>query len=287
MSSILDEFDTDSLFINVGGFLNDQLDEKWKVLSDEKKVFYIQKLSRVIEDYVNERCYKEVQRKLYNSPIDDFRINWKQEVIAKSALFTAKKRYSMWHVLEEGAPVDRIKNVGLEIVRSDTPLTIKPRLKEMVNMILHGASDGEIKNTILRHKKEMMNVFPEEIAVNTGISDTEKYIDSNGRALKGAPWHAKGVINYRKLLEHLHIKNKYEDIMSGTKTKVVYVKKNSLGIESVSFIRWPEEFNEILQIDYQKHIDKFYNEKIQMLLEPMGKTDLINDNKTDMDLFFS
>lgn len=282
----MNKFDTDSLFINIGGFLDDKIGKNWRSLSDEKKIFYIKKLSRVIEDYVNTQCYKEIQRKTYNSIVQDFRIKWKQEVIAKSALFICKKRYSMWHINEEGVDVNKIKNVGLEIVRSDTPSSIRPRLKEMVDMILKGVTDSELKLTILKHKKEISKVYPEEIAVNVGVSDIEKYQDSDGKAMKGAPWHVKGVLNYRKLLEYMSIKDKYEDISSKTKVKVVYVKKNLLGIDSVSFIRWPKEFDDAVQIDYQKHIEKFYTDKILMLLEPMQKTDLLRQNSAGLDLFF-
>ncbi len=282
----MNKFDTDSLFINVGGFLDSKLGKDWRKLSDEKLIFYIKKISRTIEDYVNEHSYKETQRKTYNSNVQDFRIKWKQEVIAKAALFICKKRYSMWHINEEGADVDKIKNVGLEIVRSDTPSAIRPRLKEMVDMILRGISDSEIKLKIYKHKNEISKVYPEEIAVNVGVSDIDKHLDFEGRAIKGTPWHVKGVLNYRKLLEILNIKEKYEDISAKTKVKVVYVKKNMYGVESISFIRWPEEFNEIVQIDFQKHIDKFYLEKIQMLLSPMGKENLLKDNSAGWDLFF-
>jgi hypothetical protein len=282
----LNGFDTDSLFIDIGGFLDDKIGKDWRSLSDEKKIFYIKKLSRIIEEYVNENCYRETQRKTYNSAVQDFRIKWKQEVIAKSALFICKKRYSMYHVNEEGAPVNYIKNVGLEIVRSDTPSSIRPRLKEMVDMILKGSTDKELRDTILKHKSEISKVYPEEIAVNVGVSDIEKYQDSDGKATKGTPWHVKGVLNYRKLLEYMSVKDKYEDISSKTKVKVVYVKKNLLGIDSVSFIRWPKEFDDVVQIDYQKHIEKFYTDKILMLLEPMQKIDLLKQNSAGLDLFF-
>lgn len=278
--------DTDSLFVDIGGFLDTNIGTGWRALSDEKKIFYIKKICLLMENYVNEHCYKDTQRRTYNSAVTDFKIRFKQEVIAKAALFISKKRYSMWHIDEEGATVDKIKNVGLEIIRSDTPSAIKPRLKEIVDMILRGVPDSELKAMITKHKKEITGVYPEEVAVNVGISDIEKHILTDGSSGKGAPYHVKGVVSYRKLLSHLNLKEKYEDITSGAKAKVVYVKKNMLGIETVSFVRWPKEFEDVIQVDYQVHIQKFYLDKILTLLEPMGKTDLVNDSKSGLDMFF-
>lgn len=239
-----------------------------------------------METYVNDYCYKEIQRKSYNSPVVDFRIKWKQEVIAKAALFISKKRYAMYNVDEEGATVDKIKNVGLEIVRSDTSSAIKPRLKEIVDMILRGVDDSVLKSTIANHKKEISRVYPEEVAVNIGISDIEKYEDSDGNATKGAPFHVKGAIGYKKLLKHMKLENKYNTLNSGAKAKVVYLKKNMLGIESLAFTRWPKEFDDVVQVDFQKHIEKFYIDKIKTLLEPMGKECLLNENESFLDNFF-
>lgn len=279
--------DTDSLFVDIGGFLDDKIGPEWRKLSDEKIVFYIKKISRIMEDFVDEHCYREIQRKDYNSAEQNFRIKWKQEVIAKSAEFLSKKHYAMWIIDEEGAPVDKFKSVGLEIVRSDTPSSIKPKLDEMVKSILRGISDKEIREKILEDKREISKVFPEEIAVNIGASNIEKYTDDKGNPIKGAPFHIKGILNYRKLLKHLNIEDKYEDITSGNKVKVVYVKNNMLGIDCVSFFKWPKEFDDVIQIDYQKHIEKYYIEKITTLLVPIKKLDLLKDDTDSLlDMFF-
>lgn len=278
--------DTDSLFVDIGGFLDAKIGTGWHLLPDDKKIFYIKKICLCMEEYVNEHCYRDTQRKSYNSAVTDFRIKFKQEVIAKAALFISKKRYSMWHINDEGASVDYVKNVGLEIIRSDTPSAIKPRLKEVVEMILHGVPDSELKLMIMKHKKEIAGVYPEEVAVNIGISDIEKYEDAEGNPTKGAPMQVKGALGYKKLLKHMKLENKYDALNSGAKAKVVYVKKNMVGIDSLAFIRWPMEFDDVIQVDYQKHIDKFYIDKIMTLVEPMGKANLLNDNSTGLDMFF-
>jgi len=285
-SSTFDGVDTDSLFINLGSFLDKHIGDKWRSLDEEKIIDYIRKISSVIEDNVDSRSYREIQRKCYNSNVTDFRITFKQEIVAKSTLFVKKKKYSFWCVDEEGAPVDKLKTTGLEIIRSETPEAVRPRLKNIMNLILKDTSDDELINIIERYKKELKEVYPEEISVNTSVNNINKYISPTGPR-KGTPWHVKGVYNYREMLKHLDIVDKYEDIHNKSKAKIIYVKKNAFGFESVSFLRWPKEFNEIVQIDYDKMIKKYFTAKIEILLDPMNKKDLLNSvNKSNLNLFF-
>ena len=286
MFAIFEWLDTDSLFINMGKFL-DQHVPKFSELDDDRKIGFILKLSKVLEDYVNDMCYREVQRKMYNSNVTDFRIVFKQEMVAKTALFVKKKKYGYWAVNEEGAPLDKIKVTGLEIIRSDTPEAIRPRLKVVMDMILKGETDDALVKTIEQYKKELRKVYPEEIAVNIGASNIDKYVSDSGEIIKGTPFHLKGINNYRNLLKHLGLEDKYEDITSGAKTKVVYLKKNALNIDIMSFLRWPSEFDKVIQIDYEKMLEKYFISKIEILLEPMKKTDLLaGSGGIGLNLFF-
>ncbi len=79
----------------------------------------------------------------------------------------------------------------------------------------------------------------------------------------------------------------YEDIHSGLKAKVVYVKPNPYKMETVTFHRWPKEFSEAVEVDYDKMIDKFFVKKIKALLVPMGRVDLLEgEMKQAISAFF-
>jgi hypothetical protein len=93
-------------------------------------------------------------------------------------------------------------------------------------------------------------------------------------------------LNYRKLLRHLGLTDKYEDIHDASKTKVVYLKKNKFNMETMSFIRWPKEFDTEIHIDHQKQIEKTYLGKVRILLEPMGKDKLLDGMQNNLDAFF-
>ena len=278
--------DTDSLFIGIGEFLDDNLGTKWRELPEEKIIDFIRQISNVIKDYVNDKAYKEVQRKNYNSNVTDFRIKFKQEIVAKSALFVKKKKYSYWCVDEEGAPVDEIKSTGLEIVRSETPEAVRPILKEIMTMILKGSPEKDLIEKIEECKKKLFNVLPEQISVNMRVNDIEKWMSDTG-PIKGTPWHVKGVYNYRRLLKLLKIDDIYEDIHDGTKSKIVYLKKNPYGMDTLTFQEWPKEFDKLVQIDYNRMVEKYFTGKIEILLEPMAKTYLLDKSIDEsIDFFF-
>ena len=280
--------DTDSLYIDLGSFMINNIGkEKWSLLPDEQKIEIIKQINSVIETHVNNKIYKDVQRKQYNSTETEFRVSFKQEIIAKSILFIKKKKYSSWIVNEEGVDCDKIKTTGLEIVRSDTPEIVRPMLKEIMSMILKGASDKDLAARIESCKKELMDAPPEGISTNVGIHDTKKYMGVDNKCKKGTPMHVKGVANYRNLLHSLKLEGKYEDIAEGTKAKIVYVKKNSFGFDAIAFTRWPVEFDKILQIDHQKQIEKVFTHKIEGLLEVMNKLGLLHSAaKSNIGLFF-
>ena len=237
-------------------------------------------MTKVIEEDINNRIYREVQLQDYNSVVTDFKIEFKQEVIAKSALFVKKKKYAYWTVDDEGSATDKIKVTGLEVIRSDSSEAVRIRLRKVMEMIMKNYPDGEINDTISKYKNELKDVIPEEIAANIGVNGLDKYI-KNGISIKGAPWHVKGVANYRMLLKKYGISNLYEDIHEGLKAKVVYVKKNKYGIETVTFQRWPKEIDKDVKIDYDVMIDKFFMKKIGFLLDPMNKLYMLDSNKDE------
>jgi hypothetical protein len=66
------------------------------------------------------------------------------------------------------------------------------------------------------------------------------------------------------------------------------VKNNKYQMDTITFTKWPPEFNNLLIIDYDKMIDNFFLKKIGFLLKPMNKSHLLDLSKTSsaMDCFF-
>lgn len=273
--------DTDSNYNNFGMFRKQWItDEKWDNLTEEERVKTVDDVAKIVEDYVNNKVFNETQMKVYNSTVEDFKITYKQEKIARSGLFIRKKKYATWTILDEGVKKNSISITGLEIIRSETPSMFRDALKDLLDMIIKGANDKSVKDKYDEYKKIALTLRPEEVSANMGVNNIQKYINNNNQAAKGTPWHVKGVGNYRMLAEHLGISNKYPEVNEGEKAKVIYVKPNNFNIEAITYQYWPSEFSDAgIQPDYQRMIDKFFTKKVEYLLSPMGRDAVLKQNR--------
>jgi len=270
--------DTDSLFYSVETFIEKHVGlDKWNSINIESKITFCKRIANIVSEYVNSKAYNTIQRKDFNSQRKDFKIVFEQEIIASTGLWVDKKRYGLGIVDKDGIRKDELFIRGLEIIQSLTPIAIKHRLKNMLQLILSGAADSAISKAIKTDKKELLLSHPNEIAVNVAAKNLDKYI-VNGKAIKGTPWTLKGINNYHKIIESLSLTTKYERIGSvGDKVRVVYIKEpNMYNIDIMGFMRWPEEVKVAgVEIDYDKMIEKYYTNKIQHLLDPINKGGLI------------
>lgn len=271
--------DTDSIFYSIESFIENNTGlTKWNTLTVDEKILYSKRIAGVVNKYVNDNTHKVVQNKDFNSYHENFKIVFEQEIIASTGLFVAKKKYGLKIVDKNGISKDELFVKGLEIIQSLTPIAIKHRLRNMMQLILSGESDKNISKTIRKDKKELLSSHPNEIAVNVTAKNLSKYI-INGKAIKGTPWSLKGINNYHNIIKELELVEKYGKIDSvGNKIRIVYIREpNTYNMETIGFIRWPEEFNEIdIKIDYDKMIEKFYMQKIKNLLEPISKGHLVS-----------
>ena len=280
--------DTDSLFYSIETFIETHCGlDKWNILDDEQKIAICKQISEIVTDYVNNKAYKVVQVGDFNSHRQDFKIVFEQELIAKAGLLVGKKHYGFGIVDKAGERVDNELLVkGLAIVKSETPRVIKPKLKNIMYMIIYGKTDKEISKIIKADKKELLQASPDEISRNIGVNGLTKYV-RNGIVMKGCPGHVRAAFNYNQLLKEVGLETKYETIKGfGEKIKVVYVMPNKYNMENVGFIQWPKEFESIgIRVDYNKMIDMFYTKIIETLLIPAGKANLLGGGSIDS--FFS
>jgi len=83
-----------------------------------------------------------------------------REVVGKSALFNTKKRYAILMVDKEGKryPDGKLKVMGLDIRRSDTPVFIQNFLEEILLDCLEGEPEQSVIDKIKEYKKEFSNM---------------------------------------------------------------------------------------------------------------------------------
>ena len=84
-----------------------------------------------------------------------------------------------------------------------------------------------------------------------------------------------------------NLRDNYEDIHNGERIKIIYLKKNKYNLDAISYPgHFPKEILKSLEIDKEKMIDKFFKNKIKMLLEPCDKVDLLYNDNSLLDIFF-
>ena len=279
---------TDSCFFSCYHWLEDNgvTEQQWNKLSKDQKIKVIQQISEEVANYINEKSFEETQKQHYNSQVDDFKIVFEIEKIALSGLFKEKARYATWTLLDGGKWKDSMSITGLEIIRSDSPEIVKPMVKNVLEMILKQQDENDIRSYIKQCKKQIRKCGPEEIAENKGLNKLDKYLLPNFKWIKGTPHQLKGLANFRYLVNKLDIEGKYEEPHSGNKAKIVYIKKNPYNIESLSFIEWPKEFNDIgICVDYEKMVQNNLIKKVKALLELINKEHLLTTDQSVMNLF--
>lgn len=283
--------DTDSLFIRLGHFLEKQgvNIEAWDALPQAVRVAHLLRLSKYIENNINDRMYHETQVIDYTSAVerDDFAIEFKQEIVCDNALHISAKMYAFHVINEEGFDADKVDAKGIETVRSSSPRVFREGLKGLLKLLLTSTPDDGIINHVSDKIVEFYSARPEDISVNIGVNNILKYRDPENMYLKGTPYQVKGAINYMFLLKELGLEYKYEQIQEGDKCKFTYVKKNRWGIDGVTYFEWPKEFRDagiIPDVDLQ--IEKYFVGKARILLDPIHKLNLLDSsNNAEADFF--
>lgn len=264
------------------------LKECWDKLSEDEKIEYCKEISSAVEEFVNDKSYNLTQKQDLNSKEEEYKISFKQEIVAKSSIFVAKKKYCLNIADNEGVkPVDPLKVTGLEVVRSDTPLVTKPILSEVMKYLLEDISDEELRRLFNEYENKIKEALPEEIAINVSVNGISVYTNEEGEAVKGAPYHIKGAINQRKIIKQNNLYDKIDEVQEGNKVKVVYLKPNRFNIESLAFDKWSPEFDKLgLEIDKNKMIEKIFRKKILMFLKPLKKEYLLEEVNEVFSEFF-
>jgi len=279
--------DTDSLFISF-----DDIIEYSKIkLSDGKKV--TKEMYSLIDNtakHLNEEIVKWGEAELNSK---DCRIIFKREKICDISLLLKKKHYIL-HILDnEGVKCNEFKYTGVDVVKSTMPKKVKPYVKNIAETLLTTMNNQETNNSVTKAYDAFLALPIEEIAINKGIKNYEKYSSqcSDFQTIKGMPNHVKSAYFYNIILDRLDIAGKYEKIRSGDKIKIFYVKTpNKFGIESIAFkYYYPDEFKAIFDADYEKMFDKVIFSPVQRFFEAVNWVPQKPNEMTKCDLlgFFS
>jgi DNA polymerase elongation subunit (family B) len=178
-----------------------------------------------------------------------------REVVASKGLFITKKRYAVMIIDKEGKRVDtdgkpgKVKAMGLDLKRSDTPKVIQDFLSE----ILHDVLTGVTRDDIVEKIREFKYAFKERPGWEKGspkrVNNLTMYGKKEEREGKAnMPGHVRAALNWNNLRK-MNSDNYSMQIVDGMKTIVCKLKPNALGWTSIGYptdeLHLPQWFKEL------------------------------------------
>jgi DNA polymerase elongation subunit (family B) len=178
-----------------------------------------------------------------------------REIVAQSGLYITKKRYAALVIDNEGFRTDvdgkpgKVKAMGLDLRRSDTPVFMQKFLSELLLMVLTDVPQEDVLQRITEFRKE----FEQRPGFEKGspkrankVGHYRRLEEKQGKA--NMPGHVRASLNWNTL-KRMNGDKYSQEIVDGMKVIVCKLKQNPLGYTSVAYptdqLRLPDWFKEL------------------------------------------
>jgi DNA polymerase elongation subunit (family B) len=207
-----------------------------------------------------------------------------RELVARTGIFITKKRYAVLIYDLEGDRLDqdsnsgKVKAMGLDLKRSDTPAFMQDFLNSLLLDVLNGASEQEAISKV----KEFRKLFAERPGWEKGtpkrVNNLTKFWEAEHpynpktgiREFKktNMPGHVRAGLNWNTL-KNMHSDKYSMPVVDGAKTIVCKLRPNPMGFTSVGYPidenHLPEWFKE-LPFDHDAMQSTIIDNKISNLI---------------------
>jgi len=164
-----------------------------------------------------------------------------REIVGSKGLFITKKRYAVMIIDKEGKRIDvngrpgKVKAMGLDLKRSDTPRVIQDFLSDVLNDVLTGIGRDEVVAKIRDFKYQ----FSERPGWEKGSPKRANNITMYGKKEEregkaNMPGHVRASLNWNTL-RRMNSDNYSMQIVDGMKVIVCKLKANPLGWTSIAY----------------------------------------------------
>jgi len=198
-----------------------------------------------------------------------------REIVAIKGLFITKKRYAVLYYDKEGKRQDvdgkpgKIKAMGLDLKRSDTPEFMQKFLEEVLTKVLNGSQEQEILDMISEFRTEFKARPGWEKGSPKRANNITEYQAKEAKFGKAnMPGHVRASINWNTL-KRMNGDKYSQQIVDGMKVIVCKVKDNPLGYTSVAYpvdeMRLPKWFQE-LPFNHAEMETTIINNKLENLI---------------------
>ena len=178
-----------------------------------------------------------------------------RELVCSKGLFITKKRYAVLYYDKENKRADikgkpgKVKAMGLDLKRSDTPKIIQEFLSDILNDVLTGST----KNSVVNKIKEFKYAFKERPGWEKGspkrANNITKFTKAEERDGKtNMPGHVRASINWNAM-RRMQGDNYSIQIVDGMKVVVCKLRNNPLNWTSIAYptdeLHLPRWFKEL------------------------------------------
>jgi DNA polymerase elongation subunit (family B) len=234
-----------------------------------------------------------------------------REVVGKSGVFITKKRYAIKVLDLEGWQPEggKLKIMGMDIKRSDTPEFVQDFLEEILDDALEGFTEDDVILKIKDFKKEFRAMEPWKKGMPKRVNNLTTYTKKYNKQIKGPggherlyklnalkdekenkmiPGHVRASINYNNL-KFANSDNYSTSIMDGAKVIVCRLKNNAMNYASIAYptdeLQLPQWFKD-LPFDEEAMEKAVLDKKIGNVIGIMG-WDLNRANESEtLEAFF-
>jgi len=241
-------------------------------------------IADTIAEGVND-SFPGFMKEAFNCQEPDFHdlIKAGREIVGVRGLFQAKKKYLIKVVDLEGVATDKLKTMGSEIKKADTPKPIQGFLKETVEMILNGDQYEKIEEFVNVQRKKLFSKSAYHDIIQLGVARAANNLDNQyeeykkyeltGKKKVRLPGHIRAAVMYnQQALEHEGAGAKL--IQSGDKVKVFYLRGNPHKITSIAFpadiSKFPRWFEDNFKVDVALTEEKMIDAKLEGIFEAWG-----------------
>lgn len=269
--------DTDSVYFTYEGLIdaNVSIDEAVEIANQ-------------VADRVNE-SFPDFMRSAFNcQPSYDDLIKANRELVCRTGLIQAKKKYMMLVVDKEGKRIkpgddDELKTMGSDIRLSSTPELIRELLKAVVMMLLNEQPKEDIDEIIMAFRDEMgkatSSINPLDLATVVSVNNFDQAwtlwdrMERSGLQKKvKIPPNARSAVNHNYMLEHFNVKE-IAPIKSG-KIKIVWLRDNQFGFKNIAFASetetLPKWFTDNFEVDTKLMEQKLVDQKLELIFKSMS-----------------
>ena len=243
--------DTDSVYFSAYATLKKEIDSGQIPWAKENIIALYDKIAEEVND-----TFTAFMTRAFHCPKtrgDVIRAG--RELVASKGLFITKKRYALLYFDKENERVDtagkegKVKAMGLDLKRSDTPVFVQDFLSEILYLVLSGKTETEVLDKIKQFRAEFKSRPGWEKGSPKRANNVTQYHEEEKKKGKAnMPGHVRASINWNRCRE-LYGDRYSMPILDGAKVIVCKLRNNPLGYTSIAYPvdeqRLPEWFKEL------------------------------------------